>query len=356
MNDRVSTNCNGAMPYPRPPHLQRHKTRHGKFNWYVQIGNGPLIRVKPGFREPGFDEAYAVALEKARAKPTPTITATKGTLRWAWLTYKQSGAWATLSQATRDQRENIMVHVLESAGSEPLFKINRAAIQDGVDRRKKTPFQAKNFLQTVRQLFAWLLEQGIVKVDPTAGVKVKKPKTRGFAEWTVEEIERYERYWPIGTRQRVMLDVYCYTGLRRGDAARVGKQHVSNGVISLPTEKSQGQTVVHLPMLDVLKRTLEAGPTGDLAFIVTETGSPYAKESLGNAFKDACVAAGIMDKSAHGLRKAAATRAAENGATAHELMAIFGWVDIKEAEIYTRAADRKRLAAQAMTKLGTGTG
>jgi integrase len=68
-------------------------------------------------------------------------------------------------------------------------------------------------------------------------------------------------------------------------------------------------------------------------------------------FKDACKAAGVMDKSAHGLRKAAATRAADNGATAHELMAIFGWVDIKEAEVYTRNANRKRLAAKAMNKL-----
>jgi integrase len=104
-------------------------------------------------------------------------------------------------------------------------------------------------------------------------------------------------------------------------------------------------------MLDVLNRTLDAGPTGDLAFICTAQGQPYVKEGFGNAFKDACRAAGIMDKSAHGLRKAAATRAADNGATAHELMAIFGWVDIKEAEIYTRAANRKRLAAQAMRKL-----
>jgi len=32
-------------------------------------------------------------------------------------------------------------------------------------------------------------------------------------------------------------------------------------------------------------------------------------------------------------------------------MAIFGWVDIKEAEIYTRAADRKGLAAGSMNKL-----
>ncbi len=99
------------------------------------------------------------------------------------------------------------------------------------------------------------------------------------------------------------------------------------------------------------KRTLDAGPTGDLTFNATKAGRPYRKESLGNMFEDACLAAGIRDKSAHRLRKAAATRAADNGATAHELMAIFGWVDIKEVEIYTRAADRKRLAAQAMGKL-----
>jgi integrase len=61
--------------------------------------------------------------------------------------------------------------------------------------------------------------------------------------------------------------------------------------------------------------------------------------------------AGILDKSAHGLRKAAAIRAADDGATAHELLATFGWIDIKEAEIYTRAADRKRRAARAMSKL-----
>lgn len=41
----------------------------------------------------------------------------------------------------------------------------------------------------------------------------------------------------------------------------------------------------------------------------------------------------------------------DNGATAHELMAIFGSKDIKEAEVYTRAADRKQLAAGAMAKL-----
>jgi hypothetical protein len=40
--------------------------------------------------------------------------------------------------------------------------------------------------------------------------------------WTEEEMAAYERCWPIGTRQRVWLDVLAYTGLRRGDAVRGG--------------------------------------------------------------------------------------------------------------------------------------
>lgn len=50
----------------------------------------------------------------------------------------------------------------------------------------------------------------------------------------------------------------------------------------------------------------------------------------------------------HRLRKAGATIAAENGATARQLMAIFGWYSIDQAEFYTRAADQKRLASSAM--------
>jgi integrase len=319
--------------------------------WYVRKGaRGKRIRIRAEYGTRAFDVAYQAAVISASIPEPPEIKASNGTLEWAWLLYRQSAAWqSAISQATRRQRENIMRNVLASAGTIPLSAINTAAIREGVDRRARTPFQAKNFVQTMRQLFQWLKESEIVSVNPCDGVTVKKPKTRGFPEWTYEEILQYEQYWPIGTRERAMLDVFLYTGLRRGDAARVGKQHVRNGVISLQTEKT-GEWV-HIPLLDVLKRTLDAGSTGDLAFICTSQGQPYVKEGLGNAFKQACVAAGILNKSAHGLRKAAATRAAENGATAHELMAIFGWVDIKEAEIYTRAANRKRLAAQAMRKL-----
>lgn len=109
---------------------------------------------------------------------------------------------------------------------------------------------------------------------------------------------------------------------------------------------------VSLPILPVLQSTLDAGPCGDLTFIVGANGRPLTKESFGNEFKAACKAASVPG-SAHGVRKIAATRAADAGATEAELMALFGWTDPKMAALYTRTANRKRLAARAMTKLAT---
>jgi hypothetical protein len=73
-------------------------------------------------------------------------------------------------------------------------------------------------------------------------------------------------------------------------------------------------------------------------------------QPFGNAFREACRAAGVA-KSAHGVRKIGATRAAENGATVAELEAIFGWQGGGMASLYTRAADRARLAKGAIAKL-----
>ena len=141
-----------------------------------------------------------------------------------------------------------------------------------------------------------------------------------------------------------------YTGLRRGDAVRLGRQHVKDGVATILTEKSGGEIEVSIPILPVLAATLKAGPCGDLAFIAGENGRPLTKESFGNLFRKACRAAGVAG-SAHGLRKVAATRAANNGATVAELEAIFGWTGGRMASHYTRTADRRKLARGAMHKL-----
>jgi integrase len=338
------------MPRPRPPHLHREQTRHGKVVWVVRIGKGPRTRLRAPYGSPEFTAEYNAAVS-GTAPPGKPAAISNASLQWLWDSYRQTGAWTVLKPPTRRQRENIMKHVLSESGAKPYAAIRKGHIVAGLDRRAKTPAAARNFLDTMKGLFRWATERDHIKLDPTAGVDPpKRKKGDGFVPWTESDVEAYQRKWPIGTRQRVWLDVLLYTGLRRGDAVTIGKQHVREGVATIRTEKS-GETIeVTIPVLDVLQRTLDAGPTGDLAWICGARGEPFAKESFGNEFSAAARAAGVK-KSAHGVRKIAATTAANNGATVHELEAIFGWIGGNMASLYTRKADRVRLAKQAIKKL-----
>jgi integrase len=105
-----------------------------------------------------------------------------------------------------------------------------------------------------------------------------------------------------------------------------------------------------LPVLEPLAQSIAAGPTGDMCFIAGERGGTLTPESFTNWFRDACREAGVPG-SPHGLRKAAATRAANNGATAAQLEAMFGWRGGGMAALYTRKADRAKLARDAAGKL-----
>lgn len=333
-----------AMPRPRPPHLHRETTRHGKGVWYVRIGKGPRIRVA-AFGSDEFQADYDAAIAgKPKAKRGSPAS---GTLAWLLEQYRETAVWAGLAAATRRQRDNIFKHVLETAGSAPYAKITARDIEGGRERRAKTPSQARNYLDAMRGLFRWAKAAKHRKDDPTAGVmNPPRPKTAGFAKWTEGDGEAYERRWPLGTRQRVWFDVLCYIGGRRGDAHRVGRQHARGGTLTFQTEKSGHLVTITIPILPVLQATLDAGPTGDLAFVVGKRGHPLTKESFGNAFSEAARAAGVK-KSAHGVRKLAATRAANNGATVAQLNAMFGWTGSAMASLYTQEADRRRLGLEA---------
>jgi len=313
--------------------------------WVVRVGRGPRIRIREVYGTPAFDVAYQAAI-RGETPPGPQ-KAVKGSLQWLYEQYRDTGAWKALSAATRRQRENVFKGVLAASGSEPASDITTKHVKAGVERRSATPSQARHFLDALRGLFSWAVGAEHVRLDPTEGVKPPpRPKTAGFPVWTEEHIELYQRRWPLGTRQRVWLDVLLYSGLRRGDAVRYGRQHIRNGVGRIKTEKSKLELSVTVPVLPILQETLDAGPVGDMTFIVGANGTPLTKETFGNEFRDACNAAGVPG-SAHGVRKVAATTAANNGATVAQLKALFGWDTDAMPALYTRTADRERLGRDA---------
>ena len=220
------------MSRPRPPYLLKQVTRHGRVVWYVRRGKGPRIRIRGEYGTEEFNAEYRAALD---GQPRPKRGEPEAaTLARLIARYREVDAWQRLSRATRRQRENIFRGVIETAGDERFARITAKTIAAGRDRRASTPAQARHFLDAMRGLFRWAFKAQFVKVDPTVGVDdPARPKTEGFPPWTEEDVAAYEKPWPIGTRQRVLLDVLLYTGLRRGDAAKLGRQHVRNGVSTL---------------------------------------------------------------------------------------------------------------------------
>jgi len=334
----------GDMPR-KLPHLQREVSRHGTVKYYVRRDRGPRIRIVGEFGSKAFFEAYRDALAAAPAQ-SRAASETRGTMGWLITEYMASPSWAALARETRKQLSYQLAHVHDTNPDVPFKTVTKAKIVEGRDRRRHKPTDANKFVKAMRKLFAFAVARDYMTANPADGIElIPLPnKQIGFHTWSEDEITAYETKWRLGSRERLAFDILLYTGLRRSDAVRLGRQHIRDGIATIRTEKT-GEPVV-IPVLSPLVASIKAAPTGDLAFIATKTGKPFTKESFGVWFKKACVAAGVPG-SAHGLRKAGAVRAAEAGATEAQLNALFGWREgSRESATYTRKARRSVLARE----------
>lgn len=332
------------MPRPRKPYVHRETTRHGKAVWYFRRGEGKRTRLHGEYESPEWLRDYNAALgaEQGDEPPKRMIA---GTLGWLIDRYMDSVAFVTMAPGTQKGKRGILNRVKARAGDKPLSHITPKRIAEGRDARSATPAAASNYVRTVRAMFAWAVKAELMATNPAAGVDSRAPKTDGHHTWTLDEVRQFWAAHPIGTMPRLAMDIMLFTGMRRSDAVLFGRQHVRDGWARYRSAKTSVDVV--LPLLPPLARSIEATPTKGLTFLTTQRGMPFqSAASFGNWFRDQCVAAGVPGR-AHGLRKAGATIAAENGASDQQLMAMFGWTDAKQAGVYTRRAQRAVLAGQA---------
>jgi integrase len=324
----------------RPPYLIRTVSRHGRVCFYVWKRPGPKIRIHGEYGSRAFMAAYRKALYEGIGAPE-TADDEPETLARLIAAYRRSPAWMGLAKATRRGRGNMLDRIIAKAGDMPAVEVDRAMVAAGRDAMSG-PGAGKTFIDTLRGLYRWALETGHADDDPTAGVKRPDTSSEGHETWTEADVAAYESHWPVGTRERLWLGVLLYTGLRRSDAVRLSADNILGGTIETVTGKTG--TPVVIPLHPELKSILDASPLGKRSLVGMHVDT-FAKR-----FRKACLAAGV-NKSPHGLRKAAAVKLAEAGASVLELNAFLGWTGSREALRYTAKADRARLARQAAERL-----
>jgi integrase len=238
-------------------------------------------------------------------------------------------------------------------GDKPVVLMQGRHVRKLRDELADRPGAARNRLKALRALFRWAIEADEAPHDPTRDVKATPYATSGYHTWTLDEVEAFEERHPIGSKARLAMAILLYTTCRREDAVRLGPQHIRNGRLRYRQAKNEHRNPIDcdIPVHPDLAEIIVATPSTHLTFLVTEQGRPFTPAGFGNKFRDWCDQANLPHCSAHGLRKAAAARLAERGATAHEIMAVTGHQSLEEVERYTRAARKAQLADSAMSKL-----
>jgi integrase len=241
----------------------------------------------------------------------------------------------------------------EADGGKPIALLPKEFIVRKLDGMK--PHAARNWLKAARHLMAYCIEHGVIRHDPTAGIKRKLPRSDGDHTWSEAEVLQFETLHGVGSKARLALALGIYTAQRRGDVIRMGRQHIKDGVLSVTQEKTGAR--LSIPIHPELQQIIDATPTGHLTLLVTKSGKSYGAGDFSEQFRAWCDAAGLPQRCTfHGLRKAALTRLADAGCSAHEIAAISGHKSLKEVERYTRNADQARLARAAMARTLNETG
>jgi len=322
---------------------------------------GAELPVNSDPASPEFQAAYHAALRGERQEHALAMVAARGgsgTVQDAIERYLGSTTFRAYSRSTQDLRRPILRSFLRAGvGTLPLAKMDDKYIERWLETAP-TMGAKRTWLLALKPLMQWAASKGVelIEIDPTKGIKIKITGSDGHATWTDEEVEQFRAHHPLGTKARLALELLLSVALRRGDGIALGRQHVKDGWLVYTQEKNRKRkpVTVEMPLPASLVAAIEACPSPPeaLTFLTNEWGRPFGKKSFNAWFRKQVVAAGLPDTCVpHGLRKGGCRVMAESDCTAHEIMSVSGHTTLREVERYTKAANRKDLAARAQAKV-----
>jgi integrase len=340
------------MVVMRLKHVHIYTDVRGKQRAYLKIPGRRAIALTGPAGSPEFIASYNAAVADLPPRDRPG-DGKPGTIRALLESYYKSADFraAIKSDATRRSHKGVLERFANMSlygvrvDTLPVRGFDETSMRELLDKLADKPGASETTLKRVRKLFNFAIERKQMTDNPAKGIASIR-KSDGHEAWSDEDVDRYEARWPSGSRERLAMALLLYTGQRRSDVAPMGRQHVKDNMISVTQEKTR--TRLWIPIHPKLAIEL---PAEGLTFLLTDYGKPFSVAGFGNWFGDKSRQAGLEKRTAHGLRKTAATRLAEAGCSEHQIMAITGHKTLSEVQHYTKAASQIRLAQQAVDRM-----
>mgnify|MGYP007100052679 CR=1 FL=1 len=331
-----------------PPYVQCFRDRHGTARLYFRKAGLPRVALpNPAKDRQAFLRAYQTALNGTQRVGRDMKA---GTLEALIAEFMRSTDYTKLKPSSRAT----YLHAFDFLRGREGAKAAVAAIKASHIERlrdevaEKTPGKANLIVTAMKVLMAFAVRRDYRDANPAAEIRM----IRGgeYRSWTDDELAQFEKRWPRGTTERLIYELALYTGQRRGDLAKMTWADIKDGGINVVQQKTGAK--LWIPLHPSLADELAATPKSHAVVVAAASGGSYTPRYLGTSFARAIDAAGLASECVlHGLRKAAARRLAEAGATDAEIMSITGHRSRHEVTRYTRQANQPAIASTAMERL-----
>lgn len=201
---------------------------------------------------------------------------------------------------------------------------------------QKTPHHGNRALGILRAAIRWAVPLGLVKNDPTIGVKRHHVDSRSrFLEQT--EIERLLNSLSLAPlKLRVFLQLTLFTGCRRGEARLAKWEHINftNQLWTKPRTKPGRWHVVPLTSQSVkaLRQLTRTSPW----IFPGMNGKPWSASAVEKAWGKFRQKIGLSDVRLHDLRRTAASHMVINGENLTVVQQMLDHASLQPTSIYAR--------------------
>jgi integrase/recombinase XerD len=273
----------------------------------------------------------------------------------------------SLARSTRKNYLTRSRRFVQVMGKEAtLSDLTQSRILKYLDEREKVSLSGSAMqLGAIRHFCQWLIQREWLKFDPTAKIKLGKPKGRKRREPVPEDAiarlmdacDRLPRTEYRRALAKAAFSLLVYGGLRRGELAelRIGDFDLDTGQVTIRHGKGDKERVVYVckECLDAVREFMVQRIESEHDYLLAQTPKygfhHFAIASMMRALNT--VAGMPRHYTPHELRHACATRLAANGAPLSSISAFLGHANLRTTEIYIHQNDEHLRAIAHLTSL-----
>jgi integrase len=216
------------------------------------------------------------------------------------------------------------------------------------DANATKAYFANYSLRVLRVLMEHCVDLGWCETNPAKGVSEIKTEKAGRDPWPLDALDAYRSNCPLGTRERLVMELCVGTGQRIGDVLEMRWSDIQDCAFVIRQNKTGKELWV--PIMPELQAALNAASRHSLFILTNERGTNrWSYRGASQAVRNVRERIGAIDYDIHSWRYNAACELVEAGCSDDLVAAVTGQSPAMVLH-YTKKVRQKIRAIQAQQK------